>query len=410
MVRMLHFADFHLGMENYGRDRAGINSRIYDFCDRLDEMVSFSTREDIDLVLFAGDAFKNRQPNPTLQREFAARIMDMASRCPVVMLVGNHDMPTHELRASSLEIYQTLNVPNVLIGSEYDLYEVPTPKGSVFVGTAPYPMRQNLLKDEELHGKSISELDDLLLNALIGELDRLARRAAAAQPEDAPRVLAAHFSVSGAQWGSERGVTIGRDPVVPLGSLDDSAWDYVALGHIHKHQNLTQGRKGAPPVVYSGSMERIDFGEEGDPKGFCVVDLSRHDTQWRFWSLNSRPFMTVRVDVRGDLDPMDRILSTIRGCDLQGAVVRVILQADPENSPLIKEDAIHKVLDEAKVHTIAAVIKEVNQASRARLGESPEGLTPLELLERFFNAKEYAPDRIESLLKYAEQFLHEDGG
>ncbi len=47
------------------------------------------------------------------------------------------------------------------------------------------------------------------------------------------------------------------------------------MGHIHKHQNLTRDREEAPPVIYSGSMERIDFGEEGDPKGFCWVELDR---------------------------------------------------------------------------------------------------------------------------------------
>src|SRR5690606_41822083 len=74
---------------------------------------------------------------------------------------------------------------------------------------------------------------------------------------DMPRILTAHFTVSGAVIGSERSIMLGRDVAVGLSSVADPRWDYVALGHIHKHQVLTQGRVDTPPVVYSGSIEQI---------------------------------------------------------------------------------------------------------------------------------------------------------
>src|SRR5262249_58623330 len=142
--------------------------------------------------------------------------------------------------------------------------------------------------------------------------------------------LTGHLTVSGAVWGSERGIMLGRDVQVLPSALADERWDYVALGHIHKHQNLTAGHVGQPPVVYSGSLERIDFGEESDPKGFCWVELERGNTQWRFVTVDARPFVTLRIDVREVSDPTQHVADVIGSATIEGAIVRVIIQATQE--------------------------------------------------------------------------------
>src|SRR5512133_694452 len=163
MIRMLHFADIHVGMENYGRTdpKTGLSSRVLDFLKRMDEMVEYAYTQSADLIIFAGDAFKNRQPNPTYQREFAWRVRDMAKLCPVVLLVGNHDLPSTQARASSIEIYDTLNVPNVHVGFDYSVLSITTKNGPVQVATVPYPMR-TLLEGDDTHGKTMLEIDEML--------------------------------------------------------------------------------------------------------------------------------------------------------------------------------------------------------------------------------------------------------
>ncbi|HLY28850.1 MAG TPA: exonuclease subunit SbcD, partial [Aggregatilineales bacterium] len=207
MIRMLHFADVHIGMENYGRTEpsTGLSSRVVDFLRRMDEMVEYARENDVDMVVFAGDAFKNRQPNPTFQREFAWRVRDLCDTCPVVLLVGNHDLPTSLARASSIEIYQTLNVPNVVVGDTYELHQLDTKSGPVQVATAPYPTRARLLDggNSEKHSMTLAQVDQELQVALQTILGELARRAAASE---APRVLTGHFTITGATYGSERGV------------------------------------------------------------------------------------------------------------------------------------------------------------------------------------------------------------
>ena len=182
-IRVLHFADVHIGMENYGKTdpTSGLSSRVVDFLRRMDEMVEYATDNDIDLVIFAGDAFKTRSPNPTFQREFAWRIQDLAKLAPVVMLVGNHDLPPNALKASSIEIYDTLSVPNVHIAHDYEVFDVETKRGRVVVGTAPYPIRARLMQGLDTIGRTIRDTDKLvedhlgvLLNGLADDADELA--------------------------------------------------------------------------------------------------------------------------------------------------------------------------------------------------------------------------------------------
>lgn len=401
-IRVLHFADIHIGMENYGKTdpNTGLSTRVTDFLRRMDEMIDYAREHEVDLVIFAGDAFKTRSPNPTYQREFAHRIRDLSRLAPVVLLVGNHDLPPTLLKASSIEIYQTLDVPNVRVANEFEVFTVETRNGPVVIGTAPYPVRSRLLEDDSVAGMTIAQIDALLQDQLTHILEEMATQA---DHYDAPRLLTGHFTVSGAIVGSERSIMLGRDIAVLLSSVADPRWDYVALGHVHKHQNLTHGRQAVPPVVYSGSMERIDFGEEGDPKGFCWVELGRQDTNWQFVQLeNARPFVTLKADLRQSTNPTETVLKLIKKHRLTGAVVRLIVDLLPETEITFNEVVIKEELRRAGVYQMAAVRKQIEQPTRARLGGNPEGLTAPELLDRYLLSKEIAADRRADLLDAAQ--------
>ncbi len=408
-IRVLHFADVHIGMENYGRTdpRTGLSSRVVDFLRRMDEMIEYAREHDVDLTIFAGDAFKTRAPNPTFQREFAWRVRDLSQLAPLVLLVGNHDLPPTVLKASSVEIYDTLAVPNVWVASDYEVRQIDTKRGPVMVGTAPYPVRSRLLQETDTSGMTIAQIDGHLQEQLAELLDDLAEEA---DQHAMPRILTGHFTVSGAVVGSERSIMLGRDIAVGLSSLADSRWDYVALGHIHKHQNLTKGRAETPPVVYSGSMERIDFGEEGDPKGFCWLELSRGQADWQFIELNARPFVTLRADLRDTDNPTQALVDEIRRYALKGAVVRLLVEVTPENETRFNEGIIREALRGAEVYHLAGIRKEVERAERARLGINPEGLTPDQLLDRYLISKDTAPDRRAELLAAAQGIFDQVAG
>lgn len=404
-IRVLHFADLHIGMENYGKldAQTGVSSRIGDFLARLDEIVQYVFDHDADLVVFAGDAFKTRDPDPTQQREFARRIKQLADRLPVFLLVGNHDIPGMAARATSIDIFRALDVPNVIVGRNCSSQVIQTKRGPVFLGWMPFPARNRLIAQDEHKGASVDELDRALESRVIELLQGLADEA---QAQAMPRVLAGHFSVGGATFGSERSVMLGRDLVVPRSALADPVWDYVSLGHIHKHQNLTAEQPGLPPVVYPGSLERIDFGEEADVKGFCWVELARGATTWRFVPVNARPFRTVNVDVREADDPTAAVVTAIQAHDLAQAIVRVQIHLREGQEAVLRQREIEIALASAN---IAVINKEVERQVRtAGLGANPESLTPRQWIEHYFAAKDKTPEQVSQLLSAAEGLLNDE--
>lgn len=406
-IRVLHFADVHIGIENYGKTdpNSGVSSRVVDFLHRMDDMIEYARDGEVDLVIFAGDAFKTRSPNPTYQREFAHRIRDLSRMAPTVLLVGNHDLPINAVKAAAIEIYATLDVPDVWVAQDYDVKRLATKRGDVVVAAAPYPIRARIMETVRTAGMTIAEQDAELQRILHQLLDDLGQRADALAGDDTPRLLTGHFTAAGAVWGSERSVMLGRDVQVDLGSLADPRWDYVALGHIHKHQNLTRSRGDAPAVVYSGSLERIDFGEEGDTKGFCWIELSRGQTDWRFVKVDARPMLTLRVDCRAAGNPTQKVLDAMKRHRLRDAVVRLVIQLTPETETLLKDGAVFEQLKRAGVFHIAGIRKEVERSDRSRLDVSPEGLTPLELLDRYFKSRDIEAARREELLERAQGII-----
>ncbi len=421
-IVLLHTADIHIGMENYGRvdPATGINARVMDFLRRLGDMADYAIEQGVDVFLFAGDAYRTRDPNPTYQREFARRIKRVADAgIPVILLVGNHDMPAVARRASSISIFDTLDVPNVIVGDREEVHQITCRRGQPLqVATVPYPLRSALLSREEMQGKSLAELDRRLQAILIENIQGLAEQAR--QRPDIPAVLLGHFSISEASHGSERNIMIGRDATVPASILADPVWRYVALGHIHKHQSLNSDLQ--PPVVYSGSIERIDFGEEREPKGFVVAEIGLPDagdapspgggngpaTTWRFvqgYRRKARPFVTIRADARTAPDPTAAVVKAIRACgDLSEAVVQVIVSVRQEQEPLLVERQIRQALEGA--YFVASLQRDVERAERQRLGGIPvEALTPLELLEHYLRLKETPQERARVLLEHAEGLI-----
>jgi exonuclease SbcD len=415
-IKLLHTADIHIGMENYGRvdPATGINARVMDFLRRLSDIGDYAVEQEVDVFVFAGDAYRTRDPNPTYQREFARRIKRIADAgIPVILLVGNHDLPAVAKRATSIDIFGTLEVPNVIVGNREELHQITCRRGQPLqVATAPYPLRSALVSKEEVQGKSLAELDAALQAAMITNIQALAQEAR--QTPDVPAILAGHFSVNEASHGSEQNIMIGRDAALPRSVLADPTWRYVALGHIHKHQTLNGDYQ--PPVLYAGSIERIDFGEEREPKGFVVAEISDGPTTWEFvagYRRQARPFVTVRADVRDRPDPTAAVVEAIKaktdlsagsGHGLSEAVVRVIVTLRQEQEPLLVEREISRALEGA--YFVAALQKDVERTERQRLGAvSVEALTPVQLLARYLQVKDVPGERAKLLLEHGAALI-----
>ncbi len=407
-MRILHFADVHIGVESYGSTdpSTGLSARLMDFLSTFDEVVDFALDNAVDLVLFAGDAYKSRDPSQTHQREFARRIARLSREgVPVFLLVGNHDLPHIASRATALDIFPTLSVPNVTIGDRLDTYVVHTAAGPVQIVALPWIMRSAFLAREETRSLTIEEinrqLEERVTTLLAWQIESL--------DPAAPAVLTAHVSLNTARTSSEQSMLLGRDPVIMQSALARPELDYVALGHIHRHQVLSTN----PHVVYPGSLERIDFGEEGDDKGFCVIDLDasaprgRRLVDFRFQHVNARRFLTIEVAVDADEDPTEEALKAIGRSHVEGAIVRVRITMPQEVEAQLRESEVRAALSEARY--VAPIVREVTRERRTRLGAARvEGLSPQEALRLYLETAKVPAERAEALMGYAERLIGEE--
>jgi exonuclease SbcD len=406
-MRILHFADLHLGMETYGTidSSTGLSTRLLDVLRCLDELVEYAINNHIDLVIFCGDAYKSRDPSQTHQREFAKRIRRLSeANIPVFLLVGNHDLPNAVGRATAVDIYHTLAVEHVYVGNKPGVYPIPTNEGIVQVAALPWLRRSALLSREEMKNLSIDQVNEKLQEILTEKVFE----AAAEIDIKLPAILAAHVTVSNAKSGSETSMIMGRDPVLLLSNISQPVFDYVALGHIHKGQVLNE----SPPVVYAGSLERFDFGDEGQDKGFyeVTIDSQGGDKQvsYKFHPVNARRFLTIQADIDIDEpDPTAVLLDTIMQYqhDIQDAIVRIQVSLPKKLEGVIRDAEIYKMLEEAYYVVVSRDIK-LDEKRDNRLFVSEE-LRPIEALSKYLELKKMPEDHRNLLLEYGENLIKE---
>jgi exonuclease SbcD len=291
-MKILHFADAHIDSVTGGKiDPSGLPLRVLDFLKSIDTIVDTAIKEKVDLVLFAGDTYKDRMPTPTYQREWLKRIFRLSeAKIPTLMITGNHDVSPASGRANTLFEFDTLSVPYVRVSTKpeflrpADLWNLP-----IQILTVPWINSSLFLMtsgDKIDKGRVGEEIEDRVSNILEHWLDEL-------DPQ-LPSILLAHCSVLGAVFSTERKVMLGKDMVLPGWLVKDSRLDYTALGHIHKFQDLNEGH--FPPVIYPGSIERIDFGELNDQKGFIVAEVQKGKTSYEHRALEVRPFIEADFD------------------------------------------------------------------------------------------------------------------
>ncbi len=167
MIKLLHLADVHIGMENYGRldPATGLSTRVQDFLDTLDEAVERAISDRVDLVAFAGDIYKTRDPSPTHQREFARRVVRLTREgIAVVLVAGNHDIPAARGRATSVDIFRVLDLSLVTVARRIELLRVETRSGPIQIVSLPWLTRSAFLAEDEYKNKSVEELLELMVD------------------------------------------------------------------------------------------------------------------------------------------------------------------------------------------------------------------------------------------------------
>ncbi|MDQ6695386.1 MAG: exonuclease SbcCD subunit D [Chloroflexota bacterium] len=394
-------------MENLGRvdPTSGLSTRLLDFLKTLNEALDWALANDVHMVLIAGDIFKNRDPSPTVQREFARCIRKLsAAGMPVFILTGNHDVPNSQARANTVEIYRTLAVPGVTIAQSPSTHVIETQAGNVQVVAVPWLSRSYLSSRPEFSKLSAEELNrelQLLVETFID-------KAASDLDPSMPAILTAHASIQGAVTSSEVDITLGHEVTYPKALVMNPRFDYVAMGHIHKFQVLTHQR---PYIIYPGSLERIDFGEEKDKKGFVTVEIDDpgadgiRQVRYEFHEVAARRFVSIKVSAECD-SPTEEVLRRIeeRGPEIAGSIVRMTIETTPEHQRELRLDEVRHALNSKKPSFVANLNVDSPRQNRLRLGDSViEQMSPRKALEIYLLSCDTAPERVGTLLEHYDR-------
>ncbi len=404
MIKLLHFSDAHIDLARQGRRDAesGLPLRVLDFLRSLDAIIDAAINEKVDLVIFAGDAYRDRSPAPTYQREWGRRIMRLSSAgIQTLLVVGNHDVSPAALRAHTLQEFETLQVPNIHVISRPEVLGPQQLNGlPVQVIGIPWLNRSGLAaanddpaaNSEDINGQMEANLTRVIEDMLDG-LD-----------PNLPAILTSHVSVQGALYGSERSVMLGRDVVLAGSLVRDERLDYVALGHIHKAQNLNEG--GHHPVIYTGSIERVDFGEVDDRKTYVIAEVERNHTTWKQIDLPGRKFIDRSVEVTDINKVQEQLKAALPGAhEMKDAILRLVAVYPREWEALIDDPAIRRAAESAfEFH----FIRRPQVQARLRLaGDKPiASLKPTEMLELFWKSMPPAEEHPEALKALAGEIIH----
>ncbi len=408
MIKILHFADAHIDMANYGRHdpETGLPLRVMDFLRSLDEIVQAAIDEAVDLVIFAGDTYKDRTPAPTYQREWGKRIMRLSrAEIPTLLLTGNHDISPATGRAHAIQEFDTLEVPHVRVLNKPQFLSPEALNNlPIQVLALPWISKSGLMASLELGGADPGQV----YQELGRRLSELVENWLAEADPRLPIILTAHASVEGASYGNERLVMLGTDLVLPPALVKDHRLDYVALGHIHKPQNLNAG--GHPPVIYPGSIERVDFGEAADQKFVVIAEITRGQTEvaWRELK-NIRKFIDIRVKLESDQGINQKLQSQLPPQqELQDAIVRLVIEYPREWESLIDETALRTMADPAfEFH----LVKRPQMEARVRLpeGRTTGSMSVTELLDIYWRAsKSDLDDEKQQVLNNLAKSIIED--
>jgi len=264
----------------------------------------------------------------------------------------------------------------------------------------PWITRSGLMASQDLSASDpmqvFQEIEQRLTELVQQWLDRA--------DSDIPLILAAHASIQGAVYGGERTVMLGTDLVLPGSLVKDPRIDYVALGHIHKAQNLNQDAH--PPVIYPGSIERVDFGEAADEKYFITAEVERGATRVEWRQLKGiRPFIDRFIRLDSDVGVMDALRAALPPEEqIKGAIVRLVIEYPRNWESYIDESALRQMTESAfEFHLVKRQQTEV----RVRIpGDVSVGsLTPLELLDLYWRAMHTDREDTQQLNTLAAQII-----
>jgi exonuclease SbcD len=373
-MKLLHTSDWHVGKTLRGADRHEEHRQV------LAEIASIAEREEVDVVVVAGDLFDSAAPPPEAEQLVYEALLGLArAGAQVVVIAGNHDHP-RRLRAVAplLALGHVHVVTEPTRPADGGVLELRLADGAELrLALLPFVSKRGIVRAEALMEQPAFEL----AQAYSDRLRRLIQAMCAGFRPDTINVLAAHAFVLGGQaGGGERAAHLVDEYAVPAAAFPATA-GYVALGHLHRAQRVPGGAR----LHYCGSPLQLDFGEREGAKQVNVVELEPG----------------VPADVR-----IQRLLAGRRLRTLVGSADELVAAAregDDDDAwlRLIVRDAPRAGLaDELRAHFGERAVDvriETTISARAPVSPEPHARSPQELFAEFLAERGETDERVPAL-------------
>jgi exonuclease SbcD len=394
-MKIAHIGDAHWGL---GYPGPAPESRFEDITRVMRWSAEKMIAENVDLVLFAGDAFKDSKvmlDRATREiKAFAEWLRLFSARhIPVVVISGT---PSHDA-ISAYELIDDMRIPGVEIHTRPALTVVRTRTGkAVNIACLPGLNRSNIVTKEEFRDLTPKEIHQVMTQKL---RDLCWGLHAQADPEY-QTVLLSHMTYAGADTGFDE-LLQEHEPILTQEAV--SPFGLVCLGHIHRPQLMLEND---PSVCYCGSPERLTFNDEAVEPGFWLHYVDE-PIESAFFQTPARPFVTIDIPGGSEKAEMfaEGIIIPVESLD--GAVVRIRAELTEGQAKMVDRKAMERLLYDAGAFFVAEIRIDVERAERSRDREVTEGLGPVQAVERWGLANEKAPDEIAVLQSMTARLCEE---
>jgi exonuclease SbcD len=375
-----------------------MSRRIDDFILAFDRTIDYAVENKADLFLLCGDTFRDSNPNSTVLKLFASRLSRLSrENIQTVIILGNHDAPRGG-RAAPPEPLIELNVPNVHYFSKpgfTDMISRSGEKARVFALPYRHPVR--VASENGKAGLRRDLMEQTYLEQISSEVEGFTQ---AGRGHADASILTGHFSIQGAVAGSEQAWSTGEEYSVPPSILDSSVFDYVAMGHVHKHQAI----KSNLPIVYPGSIERVDLAEAGEEKGFVRVEIKNGSAAWKFIRIPSRTMHNLWFDCQQKQDPIQAVKIEIEGLSVKDSIVSLHITSKDQITPAQKSE-INRFLRDAfwsQVHYV-----RIQPEKQSTKGTFTGTLEPIQALSKYLISLKITETQRTQALKIGQQIIQE---
>jgi len=405
MIRFIHTADIHFGVENYGKIdlKTGIHSRLLDFVRALNCCIDYAIEKSVDFFLFSGDAYKTHHPTQTQQKLLLRCFFRLhQANIPIIIVVGNHDNPLSFGKANTLEFFDELPLNGFYVIAKPTSLRLETKSGPVQIVGIPWPTRNSIVIGKQVY-KSATQITEYISHAVAAIIKNYASKL----DPTIPAILAGHLTVStGIFSGSEKRAIYGTDPVLLPSQLTIEPFDYIALGHLHRYQNLNPNSH--PPLVYSGSIERIDFGERKEEKGFCIVTIKQKaNVVHEFIKTPIRPFQQIEINLQPSKSQTEQIINAIKKINIKNAIIKIIYQVPSATKDTVDLKAIQRACLDAHYIVSITPIRKFEIRKRRIGGALKINMDLSTLLDIYFSNKPELTGKKERLIEKTLQLLQE---